>query len=148
MLSVGSKNIDLSHYLIKESLQSHKDRVKALRHFYPEVNKDDWTLAQAGQRVMVIKKDKNGIGKLEFGTELVTSQDGTLAVLLGASPGASTAVQAMVNVVEKCFTDRFEEADWNKTMVEMIPSYGQSLIENEKLLNKVKAKTLATLGLV
>lgn len=147
MLSVGSKNIDLTHYLIKESLQSHKKRINALRNFYPEAKQEQWSLTKAGQRVMIIKKDEKGKGKLEFGTEMVVAEDGTLAVLLGASPGASTSVQAMIDVIERCFKDKLSEPQCKAKMVEMIPSYGQSLIEDESLLNSIKAETLATLKL-
>jgi len=147
MLSVASNNIDLTHYLIKESLQTHKERVKALQNIYPDAQEADWTLAQAGQRVMIIKKEANGKGKLEFGTELVTSEDGSLAVLLGASPGASTAVQAMVNVIESCFPERLNDSLWKEKMAKMIPSYGHSLIDDAKLLSSVRAKTRATLRL-
>lgn len=147
MLSVGSKNIDLTHYLIKESLQSHKERVTALRNFYPEAQEADWHLAKAGQRVMIIKKDEQGKGKLEFGTEMVAAKDGTLAVLLGASPGASTSVQAMIDVLERCFADKLNSPIWKEKMLEMFPSYGTSLIDNETVLNNVKAKNLATLKL-
>jgi len=148
MVSVGSKNIDLTHYLIKESLQSHKERVNALRNFYPEAKEADWSLVKAGQRVMIIKKDEKGKGKLEFGTEMVAAADGSLAALLGASPGASTSVQAMIDVIERCFKDKLAEPSWKKKMIEMIPSYGQSLVENEQLLNSVKAKSLETLKLI
>lgn len=147
MFSVGSKNIDLTHYLIKESLQSHKERVNALRNFYPEAKQEDWKLAKAGQRVMIIKKDERGKGKLEFGTEMVAAKDGSLAVLLGASPGASTSVQAMIDVIERCFKEQINELNWKERMREMIPSYGQSLIENESLLKTVKEKNLTTLKL-
>jgi len=148
MLAVGSKNFDLTQYLIKESLQSHKERVNALRNFYPEAQESDWSLAKAGQRVMIIKKDKNGKGKLEFGTEMVVAKDGSLAVLLGASPGASTSVQAMIDVIERCFADKLNQPAWRSKMLEMIPSYGQSLIEDETLLTKIKAENLASLRLV
>jgi len=147
MLSVGSKNMDLTHYLIKESLQSHSERVAALRNFYPEAQEEDWSLAKAGQRVMIIKKDENGKGKLEFGTEMVAAEDGSLAVLLGASPGASTSVQAMVDVIERCFADKLAQPAWRAKMLQMIPSYGQSLIEDGNLLETVKTETLATLKL-
>ncbi|PKF62704.1 malate dehydrogenase (quinone) [Psychromonas sp. psych-6C06] len=147
MLSVGSKNIDLTHYLIKESLQSHKERVNALRNFYPEAKEEDWSLAKAGQRVMIIKKDENGKGKLEFGTEMVAAKDGSLAVLLGASPGASTSVQAMVDVIERCFEEQLKDASWQEKMKEMIPSYGKSLIKDEATLSTVKGENLTTLKL-
>ena len=97
--------------------------------------------------MQIIKKDENGKGKLEFGTELVATADGSLAALLGASPGASTAVQAMIDVIERCFKDRIETPEWSDRMKAMIPSYGQSLIENEALLASVRQRTVSILGL-
>jgi malate dehydrogenase (quinone) len=134
--------MDLTRYLIGEVFQSHQERMDALRRFFPEAKESEWTLANAGQRVQVIKH-----GKLEFGTEMVTSQDGSLAALLGASPGASVAVQAMMNIVERCFKERLQDAGWQTRMKEMIPSYGESLVENANLLRSVRARTLSTLGL-
>src|SRR5690606_31122005 len=99
------------------------------------------------QRVQIIKRDASGRGKLEFGTELVASQDGTLAALLGASPGASIAANAMIDVLERCFGERLKSAEWQAKMKEMIPSYGQSLIEDAELLYTVRQRTLSTLGL-
>ncbi|MEC8908618.1 MAG: malate dehydrogenase (quinone), partial [Pseudomonadota bacterium] len=93
MMDVGFNNMDLTKYLISEVRQSHKERVGTLRGYYPACKAGDWTLARAGQRVQIIKKDASGRGKLEFGTELVAAKDGSLAALLGASPGASVAVQ-------------------------------------------------------
>ena len=150
MVSVGSKNIDLTHYLIKESLQSHKERVNALRNFYPDAKDEDWKLAKDGQRVMIIKKDQAGKGKLEFGTELVTAEDGSLAVLLGASPGASTAAQAMIDVIEQCYSEQLNDTSsgWKDKMQQMLPSYGQSLIEDGELLLKVRAKNIKILKLL
>jgi malate dehydrogenase (quinone) len=142
MLVAGRDNMDLTRYLIGEVFQSHKERVDALRRFFPEAKESEWTLANAGQRVQVIKH-----GKLEFGTEVVTARDGTLAALLGASPGASVAVQAMINIVERCFRERMQDAGWQQRMKEMIPSYGQSLVENADLLRSVRARTLSTLDL-
>jgi malate dehydrogenase (quinone) len=142
MLVAGRDNMDLTRYLIGEVLQSHQERMDALRRFFPEAKESEWTLANAGQRVQVIKH-----GKLEFGTEVVTSQDGSLAALLGASPGASVAVQAMMNIVERCFRERLQDAGWQTRMKEMIPSYGESLVENADLLRSVRARTLNTLGL-
>jgi malate dehydrogenase (quinone) len=142
MLAAGRDNMDLTRYLVREVFQSHKERMDALRRFFPEAKDGEWTLANAGQRVQVIKH-----GKLEFGTEVVTAADGTLAALLGASPGASVAVQAMINIVERCFRERMQDAGWQLRMKDMIPSYGQSLIENADLLRSVRARTLSTLGL-
>lgn len=148
MMSVGVNNMDLTRYLISEVMQSHAERCESLRNYFPEAKDDDWTLAKAGQRVQIIKKDENGKGKLEFGTEMVASGDGSLAALLGASPGASTAVQAMVEVIERCFKDRIEQPEWKGKMKEMIPSYGEDLVSNADLLRDVRAKTLDTLKLV
>ncbi len=147
MLAVARDNIDLTRYLVIEAFKSHKDRVGALREFYADAKEEDWELATAGQRVQIIKGCDTKGGKLEFGTEIVTARDGTLAALLGASPGASTSVQAMVEVVERCFKPRMKGADWKHKMKEMIPSYGESLDENVALLHQVRKRTLATLRL-
>jgi len=147
MMSVGMNNMDLTKYLISEVFQSDKARIDSLREYFPGAKDADWTLADAGKRVQIIKKDENGKGKLEFGTEIVASQDGTIASLLGASPGASTAVHAMVNVIEKCFADKLENEGWNEKLKAMIPSYGEDLATNEGLLREVRSMTLETLGL-
>ncbi|MFC3151933.1 malate dehydrogenase (quinone) [Litoribrevibacter euphylliae] len=148
MMSVGVNNMDLTRYLISEVMQSHAERCESLRNYFPEAKDEDWTLAKAGQRVQIIKKDDSGKGKLEFGTEMVASSDGSLAALLGASPGASTAVQAMVEVIERCFKERIGQSEWKGKMKEMIPSYGEDLVSNADLLREVRAKTLDTLKLV
>ena len=147
MMAVGRDNMDLTRYLIAESLQSHKRRVASLRNFFPDAKEEDWTLQNAGMRVQIIKKDAKGHGKLEFGTEIVAAKDGTLAALLGASPGASTAVQAMIDVLERCFPERMASAQWQSRMKELVPSYGQSLVEDAELLKKVRERTLSTLNL-
>jgi malate dehydrogenase (quinone) len=106
MLAVARDNLDLTRYLITEAFKTHAERIANLREFYADAQAEDWELISAGQRVQIIKAcDRNG-GKLEFGTEIVTAQDGSLAVLLGASPGASTSVQTMIEVIERCFADR------------------------------------------
>jgi len=144
---VARDNMDLTRYLLSEAFKSHKERVASLREFYAEAQEKQWELAAAGQRVQIIKGcDQNG-GKLEFGTEIVTSRDGTLATLLGASPGASTSVQAMVEVIERCFKARMKGAEWKRKMKEMIPSYGEALDDNVALLHAVRNQTLGTLGL-
>ena len=147
MLSVARDNLDLTRYLVAEALKSHSERVASLQEFYAGAQEADWELASAGQRVQIIKGcDTNG-GKLEFGTEIVTSQDGTLASLLGASPGASTSVQAMITVIERCFKTRLKSEGWQQKLKEMIPSYGQSLDQDEALLRSVRERTLRTLKL-
>ncbi|OPX55576.1 malate dehydrogenase (quinone) [Oceanospirillum multiglobuliferum] len=147
IMSVGMNNMDLTRYLISEVRQSHTARCDSLRNFFPEAKDDDWELAMAGQRVQIIKKDPNGGGKLEFGTEAISSEDGTLAALLGASPGASTSVNTMIGIIEKCFADRMQSAEWQAKMKEMVPSYGQSLTGNAELLKTVRERTLRTLKL-
>ncbi|MEE3170021.1 MAG: malate dehydrogenase (quinone) [Pseudomonadota bacterium] len=147
MLSVSKSNMDLTRYLIGEVFQSHSDRVAALRNFFPDAREEDWQLRMAGQRVQIIKQVPGGGGKLEFGTEIVAASDGTLAALLGASPGASTAANAMINVIERCFPEKIRTPEWQARMKELVPSYGQSLVDDEALLTKVRERTLSTLQL-
>ena len=147
LMSVGVNNLDLTRYLISESLQSHEARVKALQNYFPEAKKEDWELSIAGQRVQIIKKDEKGGGKLEFGTEVIVSQDKSVAALLGASPGASTAVQAMLQVVERAFPELLASNQGQQMIKAMIPSYGEKLAENAELLSKVRDRTLNTLQL-
>ncbi|AOY89906.1 malate:quinone oxidoreductase [Marinobacter salinus] len=147
MLSVSKSNMDLTRYLIGEVFQSHSDRVAALRNFFPDAREEDWELKMAGQRVQIIKQIDGGGGKLEFGTEIVAAKDGTLAALLGASPGASTAANAMLTVLERCFPESFKTAEWQERMKKLVPSYGQSLVNDEQLLLKVRERTLSALKL-
>lgn len=147
MMSAGKSNMDLTRYLIGEVFQSHEDRIEALKNFYPDADGKDWKLQMAGQRVQIIKEGPNGVGKLEFGTEIVASKDGTLSALLGASPGASTAAHAMIDVIERCFPERMKDPTWQQRMKTMVPSYGQSLVDDEALLRDVRARTLSTLEL-
>lgn len=146
MISVGKNNLDLTKYLVKESRQTHEQRMAVLREFLPQAKSEDWTLENAGQRVQIIKNCEKKWGKLEFGTEIVAAKDGTLAALLGASPGASVSVQAMINVLERCFAARLKD-EWHPKLKELVPSYGESLIENTALLKSVRQHTLKTLKL-
>jgi malate dehydrogenase (quinone) len=127
MLGVGIHNIPLTRYLIQQVTLSHEDRVAALKDYYPNARAEDWHLAIAGQRVQVIKRDDAEWGKLEFGTELVHSADGTLAALLGASPGASTAVTAMLEVLNSCFPQLMQSDEWKQKLEQMIPLYDESI---------------------
>ncbi len=147
MLSVARDNMDLTKYLIKEVKQSFDDRLDTLQLFYKNAKPEDWELSIAGQRVQIIKKDEKKGGKLEFGTEVVSSADGSLVALLGASPGASTSVQTMVGVIEKSFAKEFTENDWAARLKEMIPSYGEKLEKDAELLHRVRKHTLTTLKL-
>ena len=143
----GLRNMDLTAYLIGEVLQSPAKRLKALQQYFPNAKYEDWHLAKAGQRVQIIKKCHKKGGRLEFGTEIVTAKDGSIAALLGASPGASTSVQAMMDVIARCFSDRMQTLEWKKKMKVMVPSYGQSLIDDAALLKEVRTRTLGTLNL-
>lgn len=147
MISVGKNNLDLTKYLLKESRQTHEQRMDVLREFLPQAKSEDWTLENAGQRVQIIKNCEKKWGKLEFGTEIVAAKDGTLAALLGASPGASVSVKAMLDVLERCFATQLNSADWQQKLKQLVPSYGESLIENTALLKSVRQHTLKTLKL-
>jgi len=147
MMSVAFDNMDLTRYLVKGALQSHKERVGALANFYADAKENEWSLESAGHRVQIIKHCDSKGGKLEFGTEIITSRDGTLASLLGASPGASISVQAMIEVIERCFKKQIKSAEWKHKIKEMIPSYGESLDENVQLLHTIRHRTRTTLGL-
>lgn len=147
MLAVGKDNMSLTRYLIDESLQKHKARMNTLRKYYPAAKDSEWVLTEAGKRVQIIKQCDEKGGKLEFGTEIVTSSDGSVAALLGASPGASVSVQAMLDVMKRCFKDRIEHNDWQQKIKTAIPSFGESLIDDANLLKQVRAQTLNTLKL-
>jgi malate dehydrogenase (quinone) len=147
MLSAGWHNLDLTKYLIKQVAQSDEDRMEALREYFPNAKKQDWELAIAGQRVQVIKKDEEEGGILEFGTEIVAAGDGSLAALLGASPGASTSVSIMIDVLKKCFPVQMESEAWQTKLKEMIPSYGQKLSEDAALCKAVRERTTRLLEL-
>ncbi|MGY1747919.1 malate:quinone oxidoreductase [Modestobacter sp. SYSU DS0511] len=145
MLGAGWANIPLTRYLIGQVLQSEKARFRALEEFVPTAEQGDWELITAGQRVQVIKQDEAGRGVLQFGTELIVGADGSIAGLLGASPGASTATSAMLTLLERCFPDRID--GWRPLLQEAIPSYGRKLSDEPELLAEVRADTTRTLEL-
>ncbi|WP_299089768.1 malate:quinone oxidoreductase [uncultured Metabacillus sp.] len=145
MLAAGVKEMALTKYLIQQVLLSNEKRMEELREFIPTAKSEDWSIVVAGQRVQVIKDTEAGKGTLQFGTEVVSAADGSVAALLGASPGASTAVHVMLEVLEKCFPERMME--WQPKIMDMIPSYGVSLSENPELFQKIHASTAQTLGL-
>ena len=147
MLSAGFHNLPLTKYLIQQASQSDKERFEALKEYFPEAHMEDWELIVAGQRVQVIKKDEDEGGVLEFGTEIVSAGDGSLAALLGASPGASTSVAIMLDVLKKCFKTEIASPEWQDKLKQMIPSYGQSLAKNEQLCNDTRKWTSETLHL-
>ncbi len=136
MLASGAKNLSLTKYLVEQLMLSKEERMEELRAFIPTANEDDWDIVVAGQRVQVIKDTETEKGKLQFGTEVITSDDGSISALLGASPGASIAISVMLEVIQKCFPEEYE--GWEAKIAEMIPSYGQSLAQNEDLLQEMR----------
>ena len=146
MLAAGVKEMALTKYLIEQVMLSHEKRMEELREFIPDAKSEDWDTVTAGQRVQVIKDtEAGGKGTLQFGTEVVSAADGSIAALLGASPGASTAVHVMLKVLKKCFPQHMKE--WEPKIKEMIPSYGVSLTENPELFQEIHTSTAQTLGL-
>ncbi|SFK09353.1 malate dehydrogenase (quinone) [Halobacillus dabanensis] len=145
MMAAGVKNASLTKYLIEQVIQSKEQRMEELREFILTAKAEDWDLVTAGQRVQVIKDTKGGKGTLQFGTEVVSSADGSIAALLGASPGASTAVSVMLEMMERCFPQHINE--WEPKIKEMIPSYGKALVENPDLIREVHTTTDQALGL-
>ena len=146
LLAVARDNFPLEEYLVGQVLQRNKHRFEALRDFYPNMDERDWEFDIAGQRVQIIKKDDVRTGKLEFGTEIVHSADSTMVALLGASPGASTAVWIMVHMLENCFHDQLV-GHWQPKLKEMIPSYGHNLKEDAALVARIRKETAEVLGL-
>ena len=147
MISVGLRSFDLIRYLVSEVLQNRHSRMESLREYFPEANNNDWSLATAGQRVQIIKKCTQKGGKLEFGTEVISSSDGTLSSLLGASPGASVMVPIILQVIEECFTEQLQSEAWQKKIKKMIPSYGVSIVEDTNLLLSIRNNNIAALKL-
>jgi malate dehydrogenase (quinone) len=147
MLSAGIKNIPLTKYLIDQVRQSPEDRLEALKEYLPAAKIEDWELEIAGQRVQVIKKDEKEGGVLEFGTEVVSAADGSIAALLGASPGASTAVSIMLDLLKRCFPEKANTNEWQTKLKQMIPSYGRSLATDAKLCAEVRKRTSEILKL-
>ncbi len=147
MLSAGYHNLPLTKYLLDQVRLSPEARLDALKEYVPTAKLEDWELEIAGQRVQVIKKGEDGRGILEFGTEVITKDDGTLAVLLGASPGASTSASIMLDLLKRCFAKRVETPEWQKKIREMIPSYGRSLNDDRELLLEIRSFTAQTLRL-
>jgi malate dehydrogenase (quinone) len=147
MLYAGWNNIPLTKYLIQQVMQSNDDRMDALREYFPNAKQEDWELLQAGQRVQVIKKDEEQGGILEFGTEIIATKDNSLAALLGASPGASTAVSIIIDLLKQCFETEMKSSEWIEKLKIMIPSYGQSLNSNPELCFSIRKKTSTILKL-
>ena len=147
MAQVGVHNFNLVKYLVGQLRQSDADRHQALCDFFPQAKANDWTLCQAGQRVQIIKKEPGKGGQLRLGTELVSSSDGSLTALLGASPGASTSAAIMLNLLQQCFGEQMASDSWQSKIQEMIPSFGRSLHDDPELNQQVLRQTSEVLGL-
>jgi len=143
MVAAGLSNLSLVKYLIGQLVARPSTKFAELENFFPNAKPEDWYRITAGQRVQVIKKDPKKLGVLQFGTEVVSAADGSIAGLLGASPGASTAVPIMLSLIEKCFPDRIEA--WKPELKRMIPSYGTALAENAALAKRTITRTAKTL---
>ncbi|MBM7097591.1 malate:quinone oxidoreductase [Bacillus sp. H-16] len=146
MLAAGVKEMALTKFLIQQVLLTNEKRMDELRDFIPNAKSEDWEIVTAGQRVQVIKDTEDGgKGTLQFGTEVVSAADGSIAALLGASPGASTAVHVMLEVLERCFPQHMNE--WEPKIKQMIPSYGVSLSDNPEMFREIQASTAEILAL-
>jgi malate dehydrogenase (quinone) len=147
MVSAGLANMPLTKYLIEQVRLKHEDRVESLREYVPTASLADWELKKAGQRVQVIKKDEGLRGKLEFGTEAVVAAVGSVAALLGASPGASTAAAIMLSILPRCFKEESRSTAWQAKIKEMAPSFGTALSKEETLVNQTRDRTAKLLDL-
>ena len=146
MLQVGFNNLSLVQYLINQLRQSPEERLEALREFLPEAAAGDWQLSVAGQRVQIIKASAEG-GRLQLGTEVVAAADGSLAALLGASPGASTAVTIMQEVLQRCFGERLASESWQQRLRQLLPSWGRDPMAEPSTLAAMRQRSDALLGL-
>ncbi|WP_095111112.1 malate dehydrogenase (quinone) [Pseudomonas sp. Irchel 3E20] len=127
MTKVGIEQYPLVEYLAGQLMLSDEDRFAALKEYFPNAKSEDWRLWQAGQRVQIIKRDEEKGGVLKLGTEIVAAKDGSIAGLLGASPGASTAAPIMLSVLEKVFKDKVATPAWQEKLHQIVPSYGTQL---------------------
>ncbi|CAO4148306.1 Malate:quinone oxidoreductase [Methylorubrum aminovorans] len=147
MVRVGVEQYPLIEYLAGQVMLSDEDRYQALREYFPDAKKDEWRLVQAGQRVQIIKRDAEKGGVLKLGTEVVSAKDGSIAALLGASPGASTAPPIMLNVLEKVFAKQVASPEWQAKIRQIVPSYGTKLNDDPQRVYQELAYTSEQLQL-
>ena len=147
MIAVGWDDFDLVEYLAGQLIMSDADRMTALREYFPGAKDGDWRLWQAGQRVQIIKRDPEKGGMLKLGTEIVASKDGSIAALLGASPGASTAPSIMLDLLKKVFANHLATPAWQAKIREIVPSYGTMLNDDPEAIAQTWASTAETLQL-
>ena len=147
MMRVGIDEYPLVEYLAGQLMLSDDDRMAALREYFPNAKKGEWRLWQAGQRVQIIKRDKDKGGVLKLGTEIVNAKDGTIAALLGASPGASTAAPIMLDVLQKVFAQKVATPEWQAKIRQIVPSFGEKLNDDPEKVAREWAYTSEQLQL-
>ena len=147
MTKVGIEQYPLVEYLAGQLMLSDEDRFNALKEYFPDAKSEDWRLWQAGQRVQIIKRDEEKGGVLKLGTEIVSAKDGSIAGLLGASPGASTAAPIMLTVLETVFKDKVASPEWQAKLHQIVPSYGTKLNGDPDRVAKEWAYTAEVLQL-
>ncbi|UOR03470.1 malate dehydrogenase (quinone) [Leucobacter allii] len=148
MLKVGLTQWSLEKYLLGELMASREQQMQTLREYMPTARTSDWEMITAGQRVQVMKKDPEKGGILQFGTEVITGADGSIAGLLGASPGASTAVHAMLGVLRKCFPEQFASS-WESAFTAQIPALATGGLNGDPEAAAASlAETSRVLGLI
>ncbi len=147
MMQAGIDNIDLVKYLLNQLIQTNEDRIETLKIFLPKASSNDWKVSIAGQRVQIIKQTSKG-GILKMGTEVVTSSDGSLAALLGASPGASTAVTIMIEVLNRCWHEKMKSIKWKNKMLELFPSIETDINSNQEVLLAIRKRNDFLLKLI
>jgi len=150
LLKIGVSNLGLIRYLIQQGTQSMKDRLDVLHVFYPGARLEDWRLIDAGIRVQAIKKTDGEAGIVHYGTEVITNPEKTLSALLGASPGASTSVSIVLQVLKNCFSEKLAEPATRARLAELIPSTALdlALAENAEKFRALHSQALRQLRLV
>ena len=145
MLAVAPPNLDLVKYLLVQLAATPKQRFAALQEYMPDARQEDWELVTAGQRVQVIAPDRKKVGVLQFGTQLISSADGSIGGMLGASPGASISTTVMLDLLLRMRPDRREQ--WEPRIRQMVPSWGTKLADDREAAHGSLARTAEALGL-
>ncbi|GAC1382584.1 MAG: malate dehydrogenase (quinone) [Marmoricola sp.] len=141
MVKAGLTNVPLTLYLVSQLLASPRRKFADLQGFFHDADPADWEKITAGQRVQVIRPD----GVLQFGTEVIAHLDGSIAGLLGASPGASTAAPIMLELLERCFPRSWKS--WQPRIHEIVPSYGTLLADDPAFAREIRERTAKVLEL-
>ncbi|MGC4960610.1 malate dehydrogenase (quinone) [Gordonia sp. DT218] len=145
LLAACLHNLSLIRFLLTELVAGPRRRFAQLQKFLPSARSDEWELIPAGQRAQLVTPDSRRIGVLRHGTELVVSADRSISGLLGASPGASTAVPIMVDLLRRCFPDEWETS-WKTVVAEAIPDLDRTDWNREAAAHSLD-RSAAALGL-